>query len=261
MSDALLAFDSSGRRENPRVALLHGWPLDRAIWSEVVRPLSSAGLHVLCPDLPGFGDSPSTEPDRWTVEAYGDEVAAFLMRFGPEPAALAGHSFGGYVALALADRHPELVAALGLVASRTLADSEAGRKGRQETIAKVRAQGSRALLPDLARKLLAPSAPQPLVDRATRMIERARPDGVIAGLAAMAARPDRTAVLESFPGHALVLHGNEDQLIPEREAADPKGFRAIVREILPGIGHMPMWEAPQATIQAILRWARAVHPV
>ncbi len=254
----VLRFTSRGQARNPRVALLHGWPLDSTIWSEVVRPLSEGGLHVLCPDLPGFGDSPSIAEGHWTVEAYADEVATMLRHLGPEPVAIAGHSFGGYVALAIAGLHPGLVAGLGLISSRTIADSEAGHRGRLEAIDQVRAQGSRALLPDLARKLLALSAPPPLFDRATRILERARPEGVIAGLTAMASRPDRTEVLESYPGPVLVLHGREDQLIPEREAASPRASRAVVREIMPAAGHMPMWEAPAATAEAVLRWARAV---
>ncbi len=253
----MLAFTSSGRPGGPRVVLLHGWPLDASIWSDVAAPLASGGVHLLCPDLPGLGSSPSLDPDGWTVEAYADAVAAFLGAFGPGRSAVAGHSFGGYVALALAERHPDLLSGLGLVASRTVADTEAGRRGRLETIEKVRSGGARVLLPDLARKLLAPSPPAPLLERATSAIARARPDGVIAGLAAMAARPDRTAVLESFHGPVLVLHGSDDQLIPEQEAAQPKASRTVVREILSGVGHMPMWEDPAAAAHAILRWARA----
>jgi len=170
MSEGMLAFGSAGPAGNQRTVLLHGWPLDRTIWSEVAGPLVVAEQCVLYPDLPGFGDSPSLAEGHWTVEAYADEVATLLRHLGSEPVALAGHSFGGYVALALAERHPDLVAGLGLVSSRTIADSEAQRKGRHEAIAKVLARGSRVLLPDLARKLLAPAASQPLLDRATRIL-------------------------------------------------------------------------------------------
>ncbi|HKZ89085.1 MAG TPA: alpha/beta fold hydrolase, partial [Thermoplasmata archaeon] len=102
-------------------------------------------------------------------------------------------------------------------------------------------------------------ASQLLLDRATRILEKARPDGIIAGLAAMAARPDRTEFLDSYTGPVLVLHGKEDQLIPEGEAASPKASSAVVREILPAAGHMPMWEDPDATARAIVRWARMAH--
>jgi len=258
----MLAHDAFGREGSPAVALLHGWPLDRTMWSEVAPRLADAGFRVLCPDLPAYGQSPALPEDRWTVEAYAEEVAAFLRGTGAERVAVAGHSFGGYVALALAHADRDLIAGLGLVSSRTTADTEAGRAGRFATIEKVRAQGSQALLPDLAGKLLAPAAPDVLRVRATQMIQAAPPQAVIAGLAAMAARPDRTVVLESLPRPLLVLHGDADQLIPVAEAPKPsRQAGPLDRIVLPGIGHMPMWEAPARTAEALQAWARSAHGV
>lgn len=258
----MLAHDAYGRENAPAVILLHGWPLDRTIWSEVAPRLADAGLRVLCPDLPGFGESPAQGMEHRTVEAFAEGVATFIRGTGAERAAVAGHSFGGYVALALAHANRALVAGLGLVSSRTTADSEAARAGRLATIEKVRAGGSQALLPDLAAKLVAPTAPDGLRARAASLIQASPPEAIIAGLTAMAARPDRTAVLESFPRPLLVLHGGADQLIPAAEAARPaRQAGPIDRVILPGIGHMPMWEAPERTVEALRAWARSAHGV
>jgi pimeloyl-ACP methyl ester carboxylesterase len=250
----MLAFDTVGHGEGPFVVLLHGWPLDRSIWREVAPRIADAGFRVLAPDLPGFGDSPPVGPPGITVESYADDVARFLAAFGPRRLAVAGHSFGGYVALALAERHPDVASGLGLVASRTTADSEVARQGRLDTIEKVRAGGSNALLPGLAEKLVGPAADPKWRREAARLIELARPEGVIAGLGAMARRPDRSAVLATFPGPVLVVHGMEDALIPVTEAASPSRGDATVR-VLPGVGHMPMWESPGPTADAIARWA------
>ncbi|MCI4371869.1 MAG: hypothetical protein L3J78_04395, partial [Thermoplasmata archaeon] len=143
---------------------------------------------------------------------------------------------------------------------RTPADSPAARTGRSETIAKVRANGTKALLPGLARNLLGPDAAPEWRSKATVLIERARVDGVVAGLAAMASRPDRSAVLSSFRGPRLVLHGVKDALIPVAEAADLPPRPPATRVILPEVGHMPMWEAREATVDALLSWARATLP-
>jgi len=253
----LLAFDAAGRSGDPPVVLLHGWPLDRSIWSEVTAIVAAAGFRVLAPDLPSFGESPPMEAERASVEAYADEVAGFLEAFRPDAAAIAGHSFGGYVALALAERRPDLVGSLGLVSSRATSDTEAARTGRHETIKKIRAQGTKALLPGLIEKLLGPSVPVGLRARTRALIERARPDGTIAALAAMATRPDRTSVIEGFRGPALVLHGVADALIPVSEAADARSSTHAVRRILQDVGHLPMWEAPKASADAILEWATA----
>ncbi len=256
----MLAHDAYGREGSPRVVLLHGWPLSRTIWSEVAPRVADTGFRVLCPDLPGFGESPPLPPERWTVEGFAQAVLDFAQAGGDGRVAVAGHSFGGYVALALADRDRGRLAGLGLVSSRTLADSEKAREGRRATIEKVRAQGAQALLPDLPAKLVAPDAPEDLRARARRQIEACPPEAIIAGLTAMAARPDRTALLESLPRPLLVLHGDADQLIPVSEAVQPaRQAGPIDRVILPGIGHMPMWEAPEKTADAIRAWARSAH--
>lgn len=251
----MLAFDAFGR--GPRtVVLLHGWPLDRTIWSDVARRVVRAGVRVLAPDLPGFGGSLAVPETSAIVEVFADAVTELLESEASGGAAVAGHSFGGYVALALAERRPDLVAGLGLVASRTLADSDAARKGRLDAIEKVRVQGTAALLPGLAEKLFAPSASLALRDRAIAAIARAPPDGVIAGLAAMARRPDRTRLFDAFARPVLVVHGTEDALIPITEAAATAHAGRTAR-VLPGVGHMPMWEAPGPTADAIVAWASA----
>src|SRR6266516_5413639 len=250
----MLAHDSAGPSDGPVVVLVHGWPLNRTIWSEVSPRLAASGFRVLAPDLPGFGESLPLLGPRPRVEAYAAELAAFLEGFGPHRFAVAGHSFGGYVALALAEMSPHLVGGLGLIASRTGADNDTVRRGRLETIDKVRAGGPKVLLPGLAEKLVGPSGAVPWRPRASRIIEQARAEGVIAGLTAMAARPDRTAVYEEFSGPRLVVHGRADSLIPVAEAADPSAGRPPVRAILPEVGHMPMWESPEATAEAVVRW-------
>jgi len=255
----VLAFDSSGHGNDRVVVLLHGWPLNRSIWSGVAPRVAAAGFRVLAPDLPGFGDSPPIDFGRATVEAYAEEVAKFIELFKAQRLAVAGHSFGGYVALALVERRPNAVAGLGLIASRTTADSETARRGRHETIEKVRSGGTKALLPGLAEKLVGPRAAPGWRGRATQIIERARPDGVMAGLGAMAARPDRTALFDSFGGPRLVIHGTEDGLIPVSEAARIGPRPPDLRVIVDGIGHMPMWEAPEATAEAVISWANSLR--
>jgi pimeloyl-ACP methyl ester carboxylesterase len=254
----VLAFDSTGHGKDSVVVLLHGWPLNRSIWSGVAARIAASGSRVLAPDLPGFGESPSIELDRATIEAYADEVARFIGAFKARRVAVAGHSFGGYVALALADHHPDLVAGLGLISSRTTADTETARRERHDTIEKVRAGGTKVLLPGLAEKLVGPRAVE-WRKQATRLIERARPDGVMAALAAMAGRPDRTAVFDSFAGPRLVVHGTDDGLIPVSEAPQTGRGPPDVRVIVDGVGHMPMWEAPDATAEAVIAWTKSLR--
>jgi len=253
----MLAYDAAGRGDGRVVVLVHGWPLNRTIWSEVSPRLAASGIRVLAPDLSGFGESPPLPGPSPRVEAYAAELATFLEAVEPHRSAVAGHSFGGYVALALAEMRPDLVGGLGLIASRTGADNDTVRRGRLETIDKVRAGGTKVLLPGLAEKLVGTGGAAAWRPRATRIIEHVRAESVIAGLTAMAARPDRTAVFEKFSGSRLVVHGSADALIPVADAADPSMGRPPIRAILPDVGHMPMWESPEATADAVVTWSKA----
>src|SRR5690606_15302720 len=65
-----------------------------------------------------------------SVTAMADAVATTLRSHGVERALVAGLSMGGYVALALSERHPDLVAGLGLVDTRSTADTDEARANR-----------------------------------------------------------------------------------------------------------------------------------
>src|SRR6516164_6476107 len=104
--------------EGPAVVLVHGYPLDGAMWSGVARALAPR-LRVLKPDLPGRGETAA--PSEGRLSDYADFVQALLEAL-PAPAGLAGFSMGGYVALELVRRRPERLRALALVDTRASAD-------------------------------------------------------------------------------------------------------------------------------------------
>ena len=83
------------------VILVHGYPLDGAMWSGVARALM-ARFRVLKPDLPGRGDTPSASSG--TMEDYADFLEAILKAVG-QPAGLAGFSMGGFGALKYAAKY------------------------------------------------------------------------------------------------------------------------------------------------------------
>jgi len=96
------------------LVLLHGFTGTGASWLPVANALPRR--HCLFPDLPGHGatDAP-LPPGKWSLERAADALAELLERMGAPRFALAGYSMGGRLALALALRHPQRVAALALV--------------------------------------------------------------------------------------------------------------------------------------------------
>jgi 3-oxoadipate enol-lactonase len=234
----------------PAVLLLHGYPLDGAMWSGVARVLSTS-LRVLKPDLPGHGENSGPAPA--SLEAHADFVEALLAEL-PAPVGLAGFSMGGYIALALMKRRPEKVRALALVDSRAGADDATGRAKREESIALVRAQGVEAIAQAMVPKLLSPEGVRKpdLVERLTRMIKRQKPDTVAADLAAMRDREDRAALLPSIAVPTLIVVGELDALTPppdsEAMAAAIPGARLVT---VPGAGHLTPMERPRAVAAAL----------
>jgi 3-oxoadipate enol-lactonase len=234
----------------PPVVLVHGYPLDGAMWSGVARSRSSR-FRVLKPDLPGRGETAA--PGDGTIEGYADFLAAILDGLAA-PAGLAGFSMGGYAALALARRRPERLAALALVDTRASADDETGRTRRDEAIALVRSQGVAAIADTMVPRLLAPSSLRnaDLVERLRRIILRQSADTVAADLSAMRDRPDSRSTLPGIGVPTLVLVGAEDALTPpadSREMAQAiPGARLVV---LPEAGHLTPMERPGPVAAAL----------
>ncbi|MFF0154902.1 alpha/beta fold hydrolase [Micromonospora sp. NPDC005203] len=251
-----------GPREAPPLLLIHGSGMSGASWNPVVPALADQH-HVVRVDLPGCGRSPASP--SYEVTAQVDRVAAVLDNLGVRPVIAVGHSSGGYLATALAERRPDLVASLALVSTGPSPD---------------------ALLPQPAvlRALLAPPlGPLLWARRSDAMIRR--------GISATCARPvdvpdDLVSDVRriTYGGLRSVLRAYdayiEERSVPERLAAldvpvlvlfgggdrrwDPSSahrYDAVPRarvEVLPNVGHVPMLEAPEATSRLLLGFTATV---
>ena len=102
----------------PAVLFLHGWGLDHKAYRRALVRLAAIGVRVIAPALPGFGGSAALAEPGYTIGSYGAWAGRFLDAIGVEgPVLVAGHSFGGGVAITLAHDHPERVRGLVLINS------------------------------------------------------------------------------------------------------------------------------------------------
>jgi pimeloyl-ACP methyl ester carboxylesterase len=237
------------------VLLVHGFPLDHRMWLDQIDALASR-YRVIAPDLRGFGGSLGTSGTT-TMDRFADDLCIVLDQLGAlEPVAVCGLSMGGYVALALWQRHAVRVRALALLDTRAAPDSPEAARNRHKLADRVLAGGVGELTDAMLPKLLAPrtleSSPQ-VVGRVREMIDNCDPEGVAAALRGMAERPDSTSLLSEINVPTLCLVGESDAISTADEmrqmAAAISGARYVV---VPNAGHLTTMENPSATNDALL---------
>ncbi len=103
--------------EGPPVILLHGVAASLHDWTRLVPALASAGFSAYAPDLPGHGESDKPDdPEQYHIEVILLQITRWLDSLPLErPVILLGHSLGGYLSLAYANRYPENVERLVLI--------------------------------------------------------------------------------------------------------------------------------------------------
>ncbi len=229
------------------LVLVHGYPLDHTTWNEVT-PLLENDFDLILPDLRGFGQSEVVESQYKIVDMAAD-LADLLDYLGIEQTVIAGHSMGGYVALAFARAYPERTLGLGLVSSQAPADPPERRQGRYDAAAEIAKTGVRPVADSMSAKLSPDERVQAYVGE---LIAAQRPTGLVGGLKAMAERDDSSYALSGFQFPVVLVHGEADELIPIQRAREIKAAipNATLIE-LPDVGHMPMMEDPKATATAL----------
>jgi len=245
VNNIMLAYERFGN--GTPLMLIHGYPLDHTIWNDTA-PLLKNDFDLILPDLRGFGQSTTVETP-YTLSDMADDLAGLLDHLKLEKVALAGHSMGGYVALAFAKKYPQRVSGLGLIASQAAADSPEGKAKRYQTADEVSQKGVGVVSEAMPPKLSADSRAQAFV---RVLIEKQTPSAVMGALKAMAEREDLLSHLSSVTFPVTLIHGSADVLIPIERAQEIKVVLPSARLVeIQGAGHMPMMEFPDETVEGL----------
>jgi proline iminopeptidase len=114
---AKLVPDGMSMRERPTIILLHGGPgFDHTAYKELYAPLTDIAQLVYY-DHRGNGRSEAGPRERWTLDQWADDLRALCDLLGIEQPIVFGASFGGFVALNYAVRHPDHPAKLVLAST------------------------------------------------------------------------------------------------------------------------------------------------
>ena len=243
----------------PNLVLVHGYPLNSQMWEKQIEALSDQ-FHIIAPDLRGFGKSASNEP--FTMESIADDLHALLSKLDALPAALAGLSMGGYVALAYAKKYPMDLNALILIDTRAEGDTAEGKQNRQKHIELVRSAGSAAIAEQMLPKMLSEQTCKgmPDVSQALRRIMESTPPKTIEhALAALRDRHDQTENLASIAVPTLILVGEQDAITPP--AMSQKMRALIPRSKMSTIGcagHMSPMENPDEVTRRLREFLQSL---
>lgn len=263
MADRCVGVDGARiryRREGagPPVVLIHGLGASLEVW-DLTTPALADRHTVVRFDFPGFGLSDPL-PAAYTTAGAADTVAAILAALGVGPAALVGTSLGGGIATLAAGRAPNRCTALVLAAPAGFA-RPVGRAVRwlavplvgELLLAYLRRHPRRSMegayadptrVPEWVVEVARRNLARPEVRRTILHVlrETLGPRGV---------RPELVRAIRDaarrITAPTLVVWGTADRVIPCAQAqAVADAVPSARLRLLPGLGHVPYLEAPQA---------------
>jgi pimeloyl-ACP methyl ester carboxylesterase len=247
--------DSGG--SGPALVFLHGFCESKALWPDFTAPLV-ADYRVVLIDLPGFGDNDQPQPD-YSMESAAAFVQQTLKALRINKSLVIGHSLGGYVALALAEQHPELLAGLVLFHSSALPDSEEKKDTRNKTMAFIQKQGLDTFMDTFVAPLFYEGnreSAKKAIALLTRIGKQTSEQAVLGTIVGMRDRPDRSPVLQGATYPVLIIAGKQDPAVPLEQTLQqchlPRESHTL---FLDQTGHMGMFEKPRETLLALQGFA------
>lgn len=251
--DTALHICDSEKGERTLV-LIHGYLESMLVWDDFV-PFLYKSCRVVTLDLPGHGIS-EVKGEEHSMEFLADTVAAGIRHLGIEKCTVVGHSMGGYVALAITERHPDLLDGVVLLSSTPYADSPEKQENRRREI---------NLIKSGKKELIARMAPQQgfalrnrkymtsAIEDLQEIVTLTEDAGIIALLNGMISRKDRNDVLRKANLPSLFILGKEDEYIPKEKAEEMVAQHPEAKVVwLENSGHMGFIEEPEKTAEALL---------
>jgi pimeloyl-ACP methyl ester carboxylesterase len=227
------------------VLLVHGFGEDGNIWKNQVDRLEK-DYFLVVPDLPGSGQSEMIAD--MSMEGMAAVMKAILNAESKNKAYVIGHSMGGYITLAFAEKYPALLTGFGLFHSTAYADNEEKKAARRKGIEFIREHGAFAFLETATPKLFSEKTKKErpeLVSELLGSLKHFSPDALIAYYEAMIRRPDRTAVLKNSTVPVLFIIGNDDTAVSPQDTLQQSHLPQVADiHLLQDTGHLGMLEKP-----------------
>ncbi|MGZ8437290.1 MAG: alpha/beta fold hydrolase [Candidatus Limnocylindrales bacterium] len=244
-----LGLTAAGQVDAPAIVFLHGTRLSRAVWTPQLEVLGDE-FRVIALDLPGHGERAS---ERFSLDGAVEIVAGAIRDAAAgATAVVVGLSLGGYVAMTLAARQPELVR--GLVIAGASAEPVGVRVLAYQALAATMAAFDSPRLDGLSRWLFRTRYPAAIAEPIVT-------GGFWPSGGAMALRTllhqRFLPRLAAYPGPTLVLNGEFDLLFRLSAATFAAAAKDGRRVVLGGALHLSNLDRPAAFSLAVREFARS----
>jgi pimeloyl-ACP methyl ester carboxylesterase len=230
------------------LVLLHGFGETSSVWKYQIESLKSI-YKLIVPDLPGSGKSGelNIEITDISLSDFSDCVYSILQNENIKECIMLGHSMGGYIVLAFAEKYAGLLKAFGLVHSTAFADSDEKKKARSQGIKMIETYGSYSFLKTTLPALFSEKFKKEHPEEISELIEEGKQftkRSLQQYYHAMMVRPDRTDVLRNSVVPNLFVIGTEDVAAPLNDVLKQAHLPEMSYiHILENTGHMGIWEA------------------
>lgn len=246
----MLHFEKKGNGKETLV-LLHGFMENSSIWSDM-EPHLSESFSLLKIDLPGHGKS-EIYGEIHTIDLMADEVKKVLDNQKLEKVHLLGHSMGGYISLAFAEKYPETLKSLTLFFSTYFPDDEEKKEQRIKSYRIIKdafSHYARAGIPNLfnpnERDIL-----EGKIETALRVALSTNNLGALACVKGMVERTDKKHVLENLEAKILVIAGKHDNAVKTDKTIKNLPDRTNIKSYVLDCGHNGHWEKPSICAEII----------
>ena len=236
------------------IVLLHGYLEAIEVWEPLIKLLKK-NYRVVALDLPGHGIS-EVKGEIHTMEFLADVVVGVMDALKIGKCTLIGHSMGGYVALAVAERYAQRLDGLVLFHSTPNPDSEQKKTDRTREIELIEA-GKKELLARISpgKGFAADNCERfaDVIEDLSELVGITEDDGIKALLRGMMQRKDMNGMLRALPVPQLFIFGSKDEYINcETAAALTSGHPQAKVVVLENSGHMGFVEETQRAAEELI---------
>lgn len=240
-NDRKIDYSTAGAGKT--IMLVHGFGEDNTVWDDQVEVLEKK-FFVITPNLPGTGESELI--GDMSMSGMAEVLKQILDKEEIGSCAMVGHSMGGYITLAFAEKYPDMLHAFGLFHSSAYADSEEKKDTRRKGIAFIKQHSGYEFLKTATPNLFSPKTQEERPELVEKQVEAGRSlqgDALVAYYEAMMARPDRTDILKKTKVPVLFVMGKHDKAVPMDDSLKQSHLPEIAHvHVLQDAGHMGMLE-------------------